>query len=374
MIVCTKCGHENGNNDTFCQNPDCNAFLEWGAEAVPIGLAPKVVPGEPADGAGADSGESTQPFDTAAEARRDDPEPARPADDQAGRLVARAAQPRPDAAPGPTAPRPSAPPPPAPSQPSAQKPAEPPRPVVAEPPRPPAPSQPSAQKPAESPHPVGPTIEPGRAPAPQPRQLAAGERPAGHSERGQALRRLGAVLAIFVVLAAAMIAASRLLRPDRQGGGSVTTTSRPAEAKTFTLVSAAKVKVEASSESGSRKATLLLDGNLGTFWSRDPIDQFATFSFSFAEPVQLGRIAIAAGAAGAEFKLRHRPKTLEFTFSDGSTLTKTLTDRPQLQNIDFPPRSVERVTMKIADVFQAPNTGSNYRRTSISEVRFFSAT
>ncbi len=348
MIVCTKCGHENGNNDTFCQNPDCHAFLEWGAEAVPIGLAPKVLPGEPANGAGADSGESTQPFDTAAEARRDDPEPARPADDQAGRLVAEAAQPRPDAAPGRPAPRPSAPPPPAPSQPPAQRPAEPPR-------------------------PVGPIIEPGKAPSPQSRQLAAGKRPAGHGERGQALRRLGVVLAIFVVLAAAMIAASRLLRPDRQDGGSVTTTSRPAQAKTFTLVSPAKVKIEASSESGSRKAALLLDGSLGTFWSRDPTDQFATLSFSFAEPVQLGRIAIAAGAAGAEFKLRHRPKALELTFSDGSTLTKTLTDQPQPQNIDFPPRSVARVTMKIAAVFQAPSTGSNYRRTSISEVRFFSA-
>jgi len=355
MIVCTKCGHENGNNDTFCQNPDCHAFLEWGAEAVPIGLAPKVLPGEPANGAGADSGESTQPFDTAAEARRDHPEPARPAEDQAGRLVAKAAQPRPDAAPGRPAPRPSAPRPPAPSQPPAQKPAEPPRPVVAEPPRP-----------------VGPIIEPGKAPSPQSRQLAAGERPAGHSARGQALRRLGVVLAIFVVLAAAMIAASRLLRPDRQGGGSVTTTSRPAQAKAFTLVSPAKVKIEASSESGSRKAALLLDGNLGTFWSRDPTDQFATLSFSFAEPVQLGRIAIAAGA-GAEFKLRHRPKTLELTFSDGSTLTKTLTDQPKLQNIDFPPRSVTRVTVKITDVFQAPTTRENYRRTSISEVRFFSA-
>src|SRR6266508_3674940 len=243
-------------------------------------------------------------------------------------------------------------------------------------PRPPSPAPTPRQG---APRPARQRRRPRPRASPRPRSLRSRRgRSARSSSRGRRRRRSRGSLRPAsappaTVSAGRRCAGSRLRRPDRQDGGSVTPASRPAQAKTFTLVSPAKVKIEASSESGSRKAALLLDGSLGTFWSRDPTDQFATLSFSFAEPVQLGRIAIAAGAAGAEFKLRHRPKALELTFSDGSTLTKTLTDQPQPQNIDFPPRSVARVTMKIAAVFQAPSTGSNYRRTSISEVRFFSA-
>jgi len=357
MIVCARCGHENGNNETFCQNPDCHAFLEWEGGSAPAGLHPKVLPAEPAgdragvdggDGAGVDGGDSTELVDPGAGTRKGDQGPAPVVGGHAERPVARPGQRQPETAPG----RPAARPPVAPRTPGppagespAQKPAEPQRQV------------------AEQARPSGPILELG--------QPAAGDHARGHSERGRALRRLAVVLAVFVVLAVGMVAGSRLLRQDR-GGGTTTSTSGPGPAKTFAQVKAAKV--EASSESGSRKAALLVDGKPDTYWSRLPTDQFATLSFSFAEPVRLGRIAIAAGAAGGEFKLRHRPKTLELAFSDGSTLTKALADQPKFQDIDFPPRPVERVTMKITEVFQAPKTGQNYRRTSISEVRFFSAT
>jgi hypothetical protein len=83
------------------------------------------------------------------------------------------------------------------------------------------------------------------------------------------------------------------------------------------------------------------------------------------------RTSSAAGAAGAEFERRHRPRTVELAFSDGTTLTRNLADRPRFQHLDFPPRSVARVTITIADVFQAPRTAENYNRTSLSEVRFY---
>jgi len=380
MIVCRECGHENGNNDTFCQNPDCHAFLEWVGESTPTGLDRKVLPADDPGGAVADGDDST-PFYASAEEHKGDQAVAKSDDAQSERPVARPEQHQPVAAPTrpaarpPVAPRTPAPPagqppappagqPPAPpaGQPPAQEPAGPQRQAAAEPQRQAA-AGPQRQVAAGQARPSGPVFKPGN--------LAAISRPPDQGERGRTLRRLAVVLVVFVVLAAGMIAGARLLRPDR-GGGTAATTTGSGRAKTFAEVRG--VEVKASSESGSRKAALLVDGKPGTYWSRLPTDQFATLSFSFAEPVRLGRIAIAAGASGGEFKLRHRPKTVELAFSDGTTLTKTLADQPEFQNIDFPPRPVERVTIKITEVFRAPRTGQNYRRTSIAEVRFYGAT
>lgn len=197
---------------------------------------------------------------------------------------------------------------------------------------------------------------------------AAGFR-AHEEERGRALRRLAVVLVVLAVPAGAMIVGANVLQSDQRGGSAATGTAGAGPAPAFAQVSG--VDVEASSESGARRAALLVDGRTSTFWSRLPGDRFAKLSFSFAEPVRLGRIAIAAGAAGAEFERRHRPRTVELAFSDGTTLTRNLADRPRFQHLDFPPRSVARVTITIADVFQAPRTAENYNRTSLSEVRFY---
>jgi hypothetical protein len=42
MISCKQCGHANPEGTTFCQNPDCGAFLEWTGEHVQTGATPTV--------------------------------------------------------------------------------------------------------------------------------------------------------------------------------------------------------------------------------------------------------------------------------------------------------------------------------------------
>jgi len=55
MSVCPSCGFRNPRSDPFCRNPACGAFLGWGEERA-VG-----------------DQDDTQPFDTAAEARRPEP-------------------------------------------------------------------------------------------------------------------------------------------------------------------------------------------------------------------------------------------------------------------------------------------------------------
>jgi hypothetical protein len=58
MIVCLKCGHQNPDGETFCQNKDCGAFLEWHhgdvapTQELPPSQPPKVRPATatPAEG------------------------------------------------------------------------------------------------------------------------------------------------------------------------------------------------------------------------------------------------------------------------------------------------------------------------------------
>ncbi len=360
MTVCAKCGQKNADGDTVCRNLRCRAPL------APVGETAA----EPEDGGDATAGrsDSTQSFDAASEAHRDDPEKIRPA------------------APRPAPPR-SAPAPAAAGQPATEaqpdhEPAGAARPTAAGQPRPPR----SVAKPGqyycwscgwgndpgnERCQHCGATLAvPRREPAPE--RLPSARRSWAGGARRRALRRLVAVLGALAVLAAVAVVGTRLLRPG--GGGTPATTTRGAQAaRSFTLVRV-RPTVEANSESGSRKAANLVDGNLSTFWSKSPNGPFGKLTFSFGQPVRLGRIAIAAGAPGAEFARRNRPKTIELTFSDGTTLTRGLADKPGFQNVDFSPRSVTQVTIRIADAYKAPETAPNHNRTSMSEVRFFTVT
>ena len=440
MIVCTKCGHKNGNDDAFCQNPSCGAFLEWEGKPAPTGMLPKASggtgpagttpppggagqgsgrsgsqepggpprrqatpptgahggpppgpssgtaggppSGPPATGAARDPVELTQAFDAAAEAKR--PDGARPPTrpdarraDQAARMLIRPGEGAREAR------RPE-------GQPEAQPPQEVQRPVD------------HGQAPAH-----GPTVEPGQTPC---QNCGWGNDPGRHfcrhcgasldvaapktqlvervaprpADGDRTLRMVLAALGAVAVLGAAVLLGLSLFRggagSGNDGGGGTGGTGGGGTGVTragggdLAAVPADAVRAAASSQSGEHVAANLVDGALGTFWSRTVNDRIAKVTFTFGQPQRLARISIAAGASGDQFGLRHRPKVVRLDFSDGASKSVTLADRPGYQNVDLEPRAVDQVRISILEVYEATGGGATRRLTSISEVRFFAGT
>src|SRR6266542_2590503 len=86
--------------------------------------------------------------------------------------------------------------------------------------------------------------------------------------------------------------------PSVRGRSSSDTGATSPTAPPPALARVAPTSVAASSQSGSRVADNVIDGKLGTFWSRlvPSEDDQPFLRFSFARPVDLGRVTIAAGA------------------------------------------------------------------------------
>ena len=182
-------------------------------------------------------------------------------------------------------------------------------------------------------------------------------------ERQRAMLRFGVLVAVIVLVGGGLWLASVRGRSSSYTGATSPTAPPPA------LARVAPTSVAASSQSGSRVADNVIDGKLGTFWSRlvPSEDDQPFLRFSFARPVDLGRVTIAAGASGAEFSKRPRPQEIELRFSDGTTLRTTLADKPEFQTVTFRAREVDRVRLVVLSTY--PSSGP--QRTSISEVRFF---
>jgi hypothetical protein len=182
-------------------------------------------------------------------------------------------------------------------------------------------------------------------------------------ERQRALRRFGVLVAIIVLIGGGLWIASLRGRSSSETGATSATAPPPA------LVRVKPASVAASTVSGSRVPDNVIDGKLGTFWSRlaPSNDDRPFLRFSFDQPVELGRVTIAAGASGAEFAKRPRPQEIELRFSDGTTLRTTLADRQGFQTVNFRPRRVDGVRLVVLSTY--PSSGA--QRTSISEVRFY---
>jgi hypothetical protein len=182
-------------------------------------------------------------------------------------------------------------------------------------------------------------------------------------ERQRAMLRFGVLVAVIVLVGGGLWLASVRGRSSSNTGTTSPTAPPPA------LARVEPTSVAASSQSGARVADNVIDGKLGTFWSRlVPSEDAQPFlRFSFARPVDLGRVTIAAGASGAEFSKRPRPQEIELQFSDGTTLRTTLADKPEFQTVTFRAREVDRVRLVVLSTY--PSSGP--QRTSISEVRFF---
>jgi hypothetical protein len=182
-------------------------------------------------------------------------------------------------------------------------------------------------------------------------------------ERHRALLRFVALVAVVVLVGGGLWMASARDKASTTTIGSATT--RPAPA----LVQVRPAGVVASTQSGSRIATNVIDDKLGTFWSRlvPSQDNQPFLRFTFTRTVELGRLTIAAGASGSEFSKRPRPQEVELRFSDGSTLRTTLADKPAFQTVSFSPRKVKVLRLVVLSTY--PSSGP--QRTSISEIRFW---
>ena len=184
-------------------------------------------------------------------------------------------------------------------------------------------------------------------------------------ERHRALLRFVALTVVILLVGTGLwVASTRDKSPTTAIGGATTV---PAQA----LTQVKPTGVAASTQSGSRIATNVIDNSLGTFWSRlvPSQDNQPSLRFTFGQTIDLARLQIAAGASGSEFGKRPRPQEIELRFSDGSTLRTTLADQPAFQTVSFNPRKVNVVKLVILSTY--PSSGP--QRTSISEVRFFAA-
>jgi hypothetical protein len=171
-------------------------------------------------------------------------------------------------------------------------------------------------------------------------------------------------MVLLALVAAVVVVTTRNLRHPRASSGGTTTPSTAPAA----LVVVQPSGVAASSVSGARLASNVIDGSLATWWSRrvPGTDVQPFLRFSFAQPVRLTELQIAAGAAGDQFTARPRPQRIALLFPDGSSLRFTLADKRGFQPVRFPPRSVTQLRVVILSTY--PGTG--LPRTSISEIRF----
>lgn len=431
MIVCQKCGFQNDNDATFCQNPSCQNYLEWSGESVPTTQQPRlgpdgrpVAPGSsggtgPSGGSGGASGSGTSargsgggssasggPGGAGASGggagRPGNSTTARPSGSasgggQGGRTDPEATQasgPDPEALlvqPG------SGPSPADGKSPRAVKPAETRRPVE------------QTTKKARAQQGAGasgvPELKPGQRPCPNcgwpveaswkfchhcatslslPRvrpEETGGERtsrwrrpPAGDrnfpDDNRRRTRLAVWLVALVAVAGAGVYAAINVLPTGSRSSSGETTTTIPRVV--LVPVTGARM-IEASTVSGSHVGQLVLDGKPDTFWSRQAPspDDTPHLIFQFRTQTRLARLDIVSGASGDQFAKRARPKQIRLLFSDGLNLRFTLKDQHDLQSIDFEPHQTRRVRIVVESTYPGSDPAPNRDRVSISEVSFF---
>ncbi|HEX9343713.1 MAG TPA: discoidin domain-containing protein, partial [Actinomycetota bacterium] len=196
--------------------------------------------------------------------------------------------------------------------------------------------------------------------------LQPGAPPAGRERRERVVRLLAVVVLLAVVAVVVMVATRGLRHPH------AAVAAKPAPGTAVaSLVVVRPLTATASSESGERVARNVIDRNLTTYWSRHVpgTDAQPFLQFTFATPVKLTELQIAAGASGDQFIARPRPQRIALLFADGSSLNFSLADKRGFQKISFPPRSVGKFRLVILSIYP----GTDLPRTSISEVKFLAA-
>lgn len=374
MIVCRACGHRNDDNAQFCVS--CQAYLEWDGDRIAAG-APADAAATPSASAG-----STGPMAGSAAAGRapeGPPTTARRAGPTASPGNAGTPAPATAAAPQPGAAQPAGF---APVQPAAAR------------PRPPA--APGPVPPSRVPLPdalycsvCGTDNDPDRrlcrscgAPLLQARPVAvpwwrrllrrytpaaAGERPGrDRRRRGRRTRR---ALRTGIALALVAIAAAVLAGPGRDETRRLGDRIKGLFTTRYEQVTA--VSATASSQAPRHPATAAVDGASNTAWAErargDGLNQ--TLTIVLNRRSDLARIAVLPGASDnqKQFLAQPRPRSLLIVFPDGSEQKIDLRDEARFQEFKVDAREVDRVTLRILDVYKG-QSGSD---TSIAEVQFF---
>jgi hypothetical protein len=427
MIVCQKCGFQNENSATFCQNPSCQNYLEWSGESVPTTqqsrLGPDGRPVSPGSSGGAGSSSGSGGVGGSARgsggsggsgasgasggggaARAGSPTTARPSGSGSGGGPDERTDPGATQASGPDPEallvRPSSsgsPPADRDKSPRAVKPAETRRPVEQT-------TKKNRQQQGAGASGV-PELKPGQRPCPNcgwpveaswkfchhcatslsmPRvrsEETGGERtsrwrrpPAGDrnfpNDNRRRTRLAVSLVALVALVGAGVYAAINVLPTGSRSSSRETTTTIPRVV--LVPVTGARM-IEASTVSGSHVGELVLDGKPDTYWSRQAPspDDTPHLIFQFKTQTKLARLDIISGASGDQFAKRARPKLIRLLFSDGLNLRFTLKDEHELQSIDFEPHQTRRVRIVVESTYPGSDPAPNRDRVSISEVSFF---
>ena len=390
MIVCTKCGHQNEDDDAFCGS--CGDYLEWtgqrvaDAETTPEPEAVVDVTDEspeaaaapaPAERAMAATAAAPAPPDTPGTSNADIPAPTAGGDGGGG------GTPRPTAAvlPGPM---------------PVRRDPEPPK----RPPRPAARGELTCGDCGEG-NPAGrrfcrrcgyslaeAVTAPGGPAVRLPwwRRLfrreakvhAAGDRPmrrgGGRAGGGRPAATAGRVLRLVVIVVGAL-AIIGALGPWRGSIGNALQSVRRTVAPRYNPVN--PQAATATSELPGRAAGLAIDPGDDTSWAENAPGngEGQVLTLTFKQPVDLARIGFVSGAAGKDFLAQPRPRELHIVFSDASTGAGrpvatsdiVLKDKVDFQVFGVDARQVTKVNIEIRSVY----AGQQGDATAITDVQFF---
>ncbi|MFW6600010.1 NADase-type glycan-binding domain-containing protein [Propionibacteriaceae bacterium Y2011] len=194
---------------------------------------------------------------------------------------------------------------------------------------------------------------------------------------------LPALIVLLVITTIVLLVQVRPFSPPAGGGESATPPSAPASTPaepsptTLSGVDPSTITVTASStlppDPESYEAGNLLDGDPETAWNSNGSEADdntgVTLTFTFAEPVRVGRIDLSNGFSKNDgvFERNCRVKTLTVETEGGATHTFEVKDTQDVQQLVFDfGAPTTKLTFTIDEVYD----GSRYRDVAITEVVF----
>lgn len=130
----------------------------------------------------------------------------------------------------------------------------------------------------------------------------------------------------------------------------------------------------------------VIDGDISTFWSAQNDDQQPWIRLKFTRPRSITRVEIVNGASGEHFEKRRSAKDIELRFPDDQNKSdKQPGYRKQQAKLENEPKKFQPVEIKTPQLGawvelrilsfheRAEDKDDHHLRTSISEIRFFTA-
>ena len=112
-----------------------------------------------------------------------------------------------------------------------------------------------------------------------------------------------------------------------------------------------------------------IDGNTETWWGANWTSaSHPVIDFTFASPVELGRLIVYSGEPAPAFGAHARPRGLHLIFSDGSTIDVSLADLPTNQTVDIGAHTATSVTVEVVSIYPGVANASDI---ALREVEFY---